>query len=153
MARCGSWRRSTTWTAARWGSWSERSRTGAGARRPSADGSLASGDLKGGAQATVTVWLTLHLRLPDRPRMPRPKPSANAGSAELNAMVERVAPDILALLADGVPRTKPAIVEALAGRHDKQDVVHALIRLAVTEQVSESGGKFTLVQESAPDVG
>src|SRR3954447_8291621 len=50
-------------------------------------------------------------------------------------MVERVAPDILALLADGVPRTKPAIVEALAGRHDKQDVVHALIRLAVTGQV------------------
>src|SRR4051812_2194753 len=50
MARCGSWRRSTTWTAARWGSWSERSRYGASARRPSADGSLASADLKGGAR-------------------------------------------------------------------------------------------------------
>src|SRR3954453_6843387 len=62
MARCGSWRRSTTWTAARWGSWSERSRYGAAsARRPSTDGSLASADLKGGAQTTVTVWLTLHL--------------------------------------------------------------------------------------------
>ena len=32
-------------------------------------------------------------------------------------MIERVAPAILELLADGVPRTKAAIVEALAGRH------------------------------------
>jgi len=59
-------------------------------------------------------------------------------------MVERVAPSILALLADGVPHTKPAIVEALADRHDKQDVVHALIRLAVTGQVEETGGKYAL---------
>ena len=51
--------------------------------------------------------------------MPRTKPSAITGSAELNAMIERVAPAILELLADGVPRTKPAIVEALAGRHDE----------------------------------
>ena len=29
----------------------------------------------------------------------------------------------------------------------------ALIRLAVTEQVVESGGKYTLAQEPAPDVG
>ena len=76
--------------------------------------------------------------------MPRPKPSAITGTAELNATIGRVAPDILRLLADGVPRTKPAIVEALAGRHDKQDVVHALIRLAMTEQVEESGGKYAL---------
>jgi hypothetical protein len=89
--------------------------------------------------------------MPTAPR--QPSPYERAGSAEINAMVERVAPAILGLLADGVPRTKPAIVEALAGRHDRQDVVHALIRLAVTGQVSESGGKFTLVQESAPDVG
>ena len=76
--------------------------------------------------------------------MPRTKTfAANAGSVELNATLERVAPDILALLADGVPRTKPAIVEALAGRHDKQDVVHALIRLTVTDRVRESDGKYT----------
>ena len=67
------------------------------------------------------------------------------GSTELNAMVERVAPSILGLLVDGVPRTKPEIVEALASRHDRQDVVHALIRLAVTGQVEETGGKYTLV--------
>ena len=77
--------------------------------------------------------------------MPRPKPSALTGTAELNAMIERVAPDILGLLADGVPRRKPAIVAALAGQHDKQDVTSTLIRLAVTERVRETGGKYTLV--------
>jgi hypothetical protein len=74
------------------------------------------------------------------------KPSSRAftGSAELNATLERVAPDILGLLADGRPRTKPAVVEALAGRHDRQDVELALIRLAVTGQVEESGGRYAL---------
>ena len=38
--------------------------------------------------------------------MPRPKPSALTGTAELNAMIGRVAPTILRLLADGVPRIK-----------------------------------------------
>jgi hypothetical protein len=42
---------------------------------------------------------------------------AFTGSAELNAMVARVAPAILGLLADGVPRPEAAIVAALAGRH------------------------------------
>src|SRR5690349_558748 len=74
----------------------------------------------------------------------KPSPYERAGSAAVNAMVERVAPSILELLADGVPRTKPAIVEALACRHDRQDVVHALIRLTVTERVVEVGGKYTL---------
>jgi hypothetical protein len=78
--------------------------------------------------------------------MPRPKPSALTGTAELNATIERIAPSILELLADGVPRTKAAIVEALAGRHDKQDVELALIRLAVTGQVEETGGKYTLAR-------
>jgi hypothetical protein len=83
--------------------------------------------------------------------VPRPKPSAFAGTAELNATVERVAPAILELLADGVPRTKRAIIEALAGRHDRQDVVHALIRLAVTGQVEESDGRYALAAEPQPD--
>jgi hypothetical protein len=85
--------------------------------------------------------------------MPRTKALAITGTVELNAMIERVAPDILVLLADGVPRTKPAIVGALAGRHDKQDVVHALIRLAVTGQVEESGGRYALAPEPVPDAG
>ena len=73
-----------------------------------------------------------------------PSPYERAGSAAINAMVARVAPAILELLGDGVPRSKPAIVKALAGRHPRDDVVHALIRLAVTGQVDEAGGKYTL---------
>ena len=80
----------------------------------------------------------------------KPSPYERAGSAEINAMVARVAPAILELLGDGVPRSKPAIVEALAGHHDKQDVVHALIRLAVTGQVDEASGKYTLGVASEP---
>jgi len=76
--------------------------------------------------------------------MPRAKPFALTGTAELNATIERVAPDVLGLLADGVPRPKAAIVEALAGRHDKQDVTLALIRLAVTGRVQETGGRYAL---------
>ena len=74
----------------------------------------------------------------------KPSPHEFTGSAELNAMVERVAPSILTLLGDGVPRTKPAIVAALAGRHAEDEVALALVRLAVTERVRETGGKYTL---------
>ncbi len=74
----------------------------------------------------------------------KPSPYEGAGSAEINAMVAQVAPSILELLGDGLPRPKPAIVEALAGRHDRQDVVLALIRLAVTGQVEEMGSKYVL---------
>jgi hypothetical protein len=76
--------------------------------------------------------------------MPRPKPSAFTGSADVNAMVARVAPDILALLSDGVPRPKAAIVAALAGRHAEDAVALTLIRLAVTGQVRETNGKYAL---------
>src|SRR5690348_14898851 len=76
--------------------------------------------------------------------MPHPKPSAFTRSVDVDAMVERVAPDVLALLADGVPRPKAAIVAAPAGRHDKRDVVGALTCLSVTGQVVEAGSKYTL---------
>jgi hypothetical protein len=66
------------------------------------------------------------------------------GSAEIDATVGRVAPDVLELLADGVARTKLAILEALAGRHDADDVALVLVRLAVTGKVEESGGRYTL---------
>ncbi len=82
--------------------------------------------------------------------MPHRKPSALAGTAELNTMIERVAPAILELLADGVPRTKPAIVAALAGRHERQDVANTLIRLSVTERVREIGGKYALADIDVP---
>jgi hypothetical protein len=79
------------------------------------------------------------------------KPSSHegAGSAAIDAMVACTAPAILELLAGGVPRTKAAIAEALAGRHDKQDVIHTLIRLAVTGQVVKTGGRY--VPGTAPE--
>ena len=76
--------------------------------------------------------------------MPRPKPSALTGTVELNATIERVTPDILALLAEGTPRSAAAIAEALAGRHDRQDVLLTLIRLSVTGEVDDSSGKCRL---------
>jgi hypothetical protein len=61
------------------------------------------------------------------PAIRKPSPYERAGSAEINAMVARVAPAILELLADGTPRSKAAIVEALAGRHEREDVISTLI--------------------------
>jgi hypothetical protein len=81
--------------------------------------------------------------------MPKRYPS----SADTDAMVERVAPAILELLADGVPRSRRAIVAALAERHDKQDVARALMRLAVTGRLVERGGKFSLPQPDEPAAG
>ena len=63
--------------------------------------------------------------------------------------MERVGPAILELLADGLPRTKPAIVAALAGRHAGEDVALALVRLAVTERVSRQGGRYRLAAAEA----
>ena len=81
-------------------------------------------------------------RMPTAAR--KPSPYELASSEAINAMIARVAPAILELLADGMPRTKAAIVAALAGRHDKQDVVIALVRLAVTGEVVETGSRYTL---------
>ena len=80
----------------------------------------------------------------------KPSPS---GSADLNATVARIAPVVLALLADGRPRSKAAIVAALADCYDRQDVTYALIRLAVTGQVEDTGGRYTLASGQASDVG
>ena len=93
--------------------------------------------------------------------MPRAKPPATrtaspyegAGSEAVNAVVARTAPAILELLADGVPRSKAAIAGALAGRHDRQDVVHTLVRLAVTGRVVETGGKYRLAASPETDAG
>jgi hypothetical protein len=86
--------------------------------------------------------------------MPRdkkdPSPYERAGSEAINATVARVTPAVLELLGDGVPRSKPAIVAALAGRHARDDVTHTLIRLAVTGQVVETGGRYTLATAPEP---
>jgi hypothetical protein len=84
------------------------------------------------------------------PAARKPSPYEGAGSEAINAMVARTAPAVLELLADDLPRSKPAVVEALAGRHARDDVVHTLIRLAVTGQVVETGGKYTLAVAPEP---
>jgi hypothetical protein len=38
----------------------------------------------------------------------------------------------------------PSIVAALAGRYPKDDVRRTVMRLAVTEQLVEKGGRYTL---------
>jgi hypothetical protein len=49
--------------------------------------------------------------------MPATKTPRTTSSKDLNAAIERVAPDVLALLADGVPRNTATIVAALAEQH------------------------------------
>src|SRR5918994_1184007 len=80
-----------------------------------------------------TAYVQGQKRPHDRTRMPRAEPA------------------VLELLADGVPRSKAAIVAALADRHAKGDVVRTLMRLAVTGRVDETGGRYTLATESGPD--
>ena len=77
------------------------------------------------------------------PAVREPSPYEGAGSEAINAMVARVAPAVLEVLAT-------AIVEALAGRHARDDVLHTLIRLAVTGRVVETGGKYTPATASEP---
>jgi hypothetical protein len=67
-----------------------------------------------------------------------------ASSADINAVITQVTPDVLALLGDGVPRTRGTILAALADRHAKDDVRRTVMRLAVTEQLVEKGGRYTL---------
>jgi hypothetical protein len=74
----------------------------------------------------------------------RTPPRPASSSADLNVTIERITPDLLALLGDGVPRTKGTILAALADRHPKAAVRRTLMRLAVTEQLVETGGKYTL---------
>jgi hypothetical protein len=72
-------------------------------------------------------------------------------SADFDALLAQVMPDLLALLADGVPRSRVTIAAALADRHPREDVRRTLMRLAVTEQLVETGGKDTLpAPEPAP---
>ena len=59
-------------------------------------------------------------------------------------MVARTAPAILELLGDGTPRSKSAIITALADRQLKEDVVRTLMRLAVTGQLVERERKYSL---------
>jgi hypothetical protein len=76
--------------------------------------------------------------------MARMPPTKRWSSADFDAVIAQVTPDVLALLADGVPRTKRTILAALADRHPKDAIKLAIMRLDVTEQLVEKGGKYTL---------
>jgi hypothetical protein len=76
--------------------------------------------------------------------MARMPPTKRWSSADFDAVIAQVTPDVLALLADGVPRTKRTILAALADRHPKDDVKLAIMRLDVTEQLVEKDGRYTL---------
>jgi hypothetical protein len=80
--------------------------------------------------------------MPTSPR--KPSMYERASSARIDAMIDRVAPAVLGLLADGVPRSKAAIVAALAARHGRQDVISTLMRLTVTDELEQTGAKYTL---------
>jgi hypothetical protein len=78
--------------------------------------------------------------------VPQPYPS----SADTEVMVARITPAVLALLGDGVPRSRRAIVAALADRHPRDEVARTLMRLAVTDRLAEAGGKYTLAGSQEP---
>jgi hypothetical protein len=80
---------------------------------------------------------------------PPPTTYIRAGSAAVDAMVARTAPAVLELLADGVPRSRTAIAEALAERHHRTDIFHTLIRLVVAGRVVETGSRYTLAPGEA----
>jgi hypothetical protein len=65
-------------------------------------------------------------------------------SADLDAAIERVVPNVLALLGDGMPWAEAAIIAALADRHPKDDVTLTLMRLDVVGRLDLQGGRYTL---------
>ena len=71
-------------------------------------------------------------------------PQHYSSSDDTHAMVARVAPAILELLGDGLPRSRHDIVDALAGQHAKEDVVRTLMRLTVTGRLAEAQRKYRL---------
>jgi hypothetical protein len=68
-------------------------------------------------------------------------------------MVACVAPAILERLGDGLPRSRREIVDALAPRHAKDEVVRTLMRLAVTGRLVEATRKYRLGPAPEPGQG
>ena len=75
-------------------------------------------------------------------------PQHYSSSDETHAMVARVAPMILELLGDGLPRSRHDIVAALARPLVKDEVVRTLMRLAVTGRLVETERKYCLAPPS-----
>ena len=116
-------------------------------------GAQAQGEPAQEKRAFLEPWTTYLMAFThDRTHMPRSpqapagkgRTSALSGSAEIEAMVARTAPAVLELLKDRAPRSRNAIITALADRHPKEDVVRTLMRLSVTGQLVETGRKYSL---------
>ena len=80
-------------------------------------------------------------------------PSRYTSSDDTHAMVARIAPSILELLRDGIPRRRKVFVAALADRYPKEEIELTLMRLAVTGQILAAGGKYTLSPATEPEQG
>jgi len=80
-------------------------------------------------------------------------PPHYTSSADTHAMVARIAPIILGLLGDGIPRSRRAFVAALADRYPKEEVELTVMRLTVTSQILAAGGKYTLPPVADPERG
>jgi hypothetical protein len=78
-------------------------------------------------------------------------PQAFQSSADIGAMIARVTPAVLALLGDGAPHRRQEIVDALADRHPKDDVVLTLVRLTVTGRLVATGNRYALAGTAGAD--
>jgi hypothetical protein len=76
-------------------------------------------------------------------------PTKRWSSADFDAVIARVTPDILALLGDGIPRSRGTILTALADRHPKDDVRRTLMRLDVVGRLAMQGSRYTLPMAKA----
>ena len=74
-------------------------------------------------------------------------------SDDTHAMVARIAPAILKLLSDGLPRSRNEMVEALAPQHAKDEVTRTIMRLSVTGRLVQTKNKYGLTSLPEPDRG
>jgi hypothetical protein len=81
------------------------------------------------------------------------RPAKRWSSADLDAAIERVTPDVLTLLADGVARSEAAIIAALADRHAKDEVKLTVMRLDVVGRLDLQDGRYTLPAAEAGQQG
>ena len=80
-------------------------------------------------------------------------PHRYSSSDDTHAMVARIAPVILKLLSDGLPRNRHEIVKALAPQHAKDEVKRTLMRLSVTGRLVETKCKYSPAPLPEPDQG
>jgi hypothetical protein len=80
-------------------------------------------------------------------------PRRYASSDDTHAMVARIAPAVLKLLSDGLPRSRNEIVEALAPQHAKDEVKRTIMRLSVTGRLVETKRKYSLAPLPEPGQG